>query len=240
VPDRTGWWEMRRAAFDIARRISNLVFGPDLMHRSPVALGLWRGLRRTVAMVSPVYRRQARFERENPEAPWLVPDSIPFIEGLLRPGMRGLEWGAGRSTLWLARQGLTLVSIEGRRAWHDEVQGLLKQSGFSDVAQMVLVDVPRDYDVDPATIDAYAAAPQRFVPPAFDFILVDGHFRTACLRRVPSLLAPGGILVVDNAETSDVRSFIEQLRPYRIGDFDNGICITQVYRAPPEGLPALS
>lgn len=228
-----------RLLFDATRRVSNRLFGPDLMHRSPLALTLWRGWRGLVKQVSPTHRRQARFERRNPEAPWLTPASIPFIEALLRPGMRGLEWGAGRSTIWLARQGIQLTSVEGRRAWSDEVLRLLKENDLTERVDVLTVDVERDYDVDPATIDAYATAPRTHSPSRFDFILVDGHFRSACLREVPALLAPGGILVVDNAETADVRDLIDRLGPYRIGDFDNGICITQVYRAPEDGLPPL-
>ena len=210
------------------------------MHRSPWALGLWRGWRRIVAAVSPTYRRQARFERENPEAPWLVPASIPFIEDLLRRGMRGLEWGAGRSTVWLARQGVTLVSVEGRRPWRDTVQQQLDDEGLSDQVTVIVAEVHQDYAVDPATIEAYATAPTSFATEKFDFILVDGHFRSACIRQVPALLAPNGILVIDNAETADIQNLIEQLAPFKIGDFDNGICITQVYRASADGLPPLA
>jgi predicted O-methyltransferase YrrM len=230
---------IRRKLFDLARRLSNRLFGQELMHRSPLALGLWRGWHGIIAMISPIYRRQERFEREHPEAPWLVPASIPFIEGLLQRGTRGLEWGAGRSTLWLARQGVTLVSVEGRRPWRDKVQQQLDREGFSGQVTVIVAEVHRDHAVDTATIDAYATAPKSFAATKFDFILVDGHFRSACLRQVPSLLAPGGILVIDNAETADIQDLIEQLAPFRIGDFDNGICITQVYRASADGLPPL-
>lgn len=230
---------VRRRLFDLTRRLSNRLFGPELMHRSGLVRGLWAGWRRIVEAFSPAYRRQARFERENPEAPWLVPAAIPFIERELRADMRGLEWGAGRSTLWLARQGLTLVSIEGRRSWRDKVAAWLQRDGLAARVSLPVVDVLRDHDVDPGTIDAYASAPKGFVPPAFDVVLVDGHFRSACLRRVPTLLAPGGLLIVDNAEVADVRDQIARLAPHRIGDFDNGIWLTHVYRAPAEGLPPL-
>ena len=230
---------VRRRFFDLTRRLSNRLFGPELMHRSRLVRGLWAGWRAIVELLSPAYRRQARFERNHPEAPWLVPAAIPFIERQLRPDMRGLEWGAGRSTLWLARQGLTLVSIEGRRPWRDKVEEWLRRDGLTARVDLPAIDVHRDHAVDDDTIKAYAAAPHRFVPPAFDVVLVDGHFRSACLRQAPALLAPGGLLIVDNAETADVRRQIERLAPYRIGDFDNGIWLTQVYRAPAEGLPPL-
>lgn len=230
---------MKRRLFHAARVASNRLFGTDLMHRSPLARRLWAGWQAVVRRLSPAYRRQARFERDNPDAPWLVPESIPFIEGLLRPGMRGLEWGAGRSTLWLARHGLTLVSVEGRRSWREQVAQWLARDGFTAQVELITVDVHQEYDFDAATVDAYASAPLRFLPQRFDFVMVDGHFRVACLRQVPALLAPGGILVVDNAETADVQPLVERLAPYRIGDFDNGIWLTQIYRAPDVGLPPL-
>lgn len=230
---------LKRRLFHAVRLASNRLFGTDLMHRSRLARWLWTIWRGLVWQVSPAHRRQARFERDNPDAPWLVPASIPFIEGLLRPGMRGLEWGAGRSTLWLARQGLNLVSIEGRRSWRELVARWLERDGLAALVELTTVDVHQEYDFDTATIDAYASAPMRFLPQRFDFVMVDGHFRVACLRQVPALLAPGGILVVDNADVADVQPQIARLAPYRIGHFDNSITVTDVYRAPAEGLPSL-
>jgi predicted O-methyltransferase YrrM len=229
----------KRRLFHAARRVSNRLFGADLMHRSALARALWAGWNAVVHALSPAHRRQARFEREHPDAPWLVPESIPFIEGLLKPGMRGLEWGSGRSTLWLARHGLTLVSVEGRRAWSEQVAQWLARDGFAAQVELITVEVHQEYDVDAATIAAYADAPLRFLPQRFDFVMVDGHFRVACLQRVPQLLAPGGILVVDNADVADVQPQMARLEPYKIGDFDNAITMTRVYRAPADGLPPL-
>jgi len=46
--------------------------------------------------------KQMIFERINPSAPWLVRHSIPYIEKLLRSDDFCVEFGSGRSTLWLA------------------------------------------------------------------------------------------------------------------------------------------
>jgi hypothetical protein len=116
---------MRRRLFDLARRASNWLFGPELLHRSPLARGLFDSMASVVRALSPAHRRMRAFQRANPDAPWLVPASIPAIEALLRPGMRVFEWGAGRSTLWLARQGVELISVEGRPGWHVAVRRML-------------------------------------------------------------------------------------------------------------------
>jgi len=56
-----------------------------------------------VEAVSPARRRQARFERKNPDAPWFVPRRSITSERELRPYFVGFEWGCGRSTEWFAR-----------------------------------------------------------------------------------------------------------------------------------------
>jgi len=41
------------------------------------------------------------YEKTHPDAPWLTAHAIAFLVDWLRPEDTGVEWGSGRSTLWL-------------------------------------------------------------------------------------------------------------------------------------------
>lgn len=229
---------MRRTLFHLARRLSNRLFGPELTHRSALARGLFGGLAALARACSAAHRRQRAFERANPDAPWLVPDSIPAIEALLAPGQRAFEWGAGRSTLWLARHGVRVTSVEGRPAWHEQVRRRVVASGLGERVELKLVEVERDYDVPLATVERYAGAIDVMPDRSLDLVLVDGHFRVPCVARSLPKLKPGGHLVIDNADIADLAETIAGLARWRIGLYDNGVWQTMVFRAPPEGFSA--
>src|SRR4051812_3857706 len=60
----------------------------------------------------------AWFYFRHPEAPWLTPQSIALLDAWLKPSHRGIEWGAGRSTVWVGRRVAHLLSIECDPQWH--------------------------------------------------------------------------------------------------------------------------
>lgn len=169
------------------------------------------------------------------EQPWLVPAAIPFIEARLRPGMAALEWGAGRSTLWLTRLGLSVVSIEARADWVEEAQERIAAAGLAGLVRFVPVAASRGTNLG----SALAAAAANFAPHSFDLVLVDGHFKAACLRPACAALKPGGHLVLDDSHAADVAAMADHLAPWRVAAFDNGIWQTAVFQAPERGLPGL-
>ena len=57
------------------------------------------------AIIAATKRRLWRFT--DPEAPWLPREVVQFLDSWLTPAHLGLEWGSGRSTLWLARRTAT-------------------------------------------------------------------------------------------------------------------------------------
>ena len=52
------------------------------------------------------------YERRHPDLPWLTREAVDFLASWLQPSDHGLEWGSGRSTVWLAQRVSRLVSIE--------------------------------------------------------------------------------------------------------------------------------
>ena len=51
-------------------------------------------------------------EHQNSDKPWFNPMANRLLSTLLRPTDQGLEWGSGRSTLWLAKHLGHLTSVE--------------------------------------------------------------------------------------------------------------------------------
>jgi predicted O-methyltransferase YrrM len=127
------------------------------------------------------------FERANPTYPWLTPASIELLSTLLKPTDSGLEWGAGRSTLWFSQRIKHLISVEHDPAWFSKVQKMVEASPN--------VDLRHKPDAE-----SYAGVTDEFAPESLDFVLVDGELaRDECAHRAIPLLRPGGLLVLDNA-----------------------------------------
>ncbi len=125
------------------------------------------------------------------------------------PGGRMLEWGAGGSTVWLAQnlpEGATLTSIEHDREWFYEVANHLGNGGRGRRGNVrLLLREP----TGPLGANATAAEDdptnlQPFIDGAdgerFDVILVDGYARGASMAKARTLLNPGGVVVLHDAQ----------------------------------------
>ncbi|MGI8943013.1 MAG: class I SAM-dependent methyltransferase [Qipengyuania sp.] len=124
-----------------------------------------------------------------PERPWISYDAQRHIAAFLasRPGARVLEFGSGQSTRWYAERCAHLVSVESNSEWHARISRQL--SGLSHVD--------------------YRAAPEReaFASPEldglYDLVMIDGPWRDACVDTALRVLAPGGIIYLDNSDKAD-------------------------------------
>jgi SAM-dependent methyltransferase len=141
------------------------------------------------------------YERRHPEEPFLAPSAVRFLDRNLPRHGRGLEWGSGRSTRWLAPRLGTLVAVEHDQDWLNEVTQQLGQASISNVdLRYIPLDHPQEmptkshYDPVPAYVDFASEFSDEF----FDFIEVDGHYRQACVTMALAKLKPGGLLLVDD------------------------------------------
>lgn len=229
--NKGAWWRLKRAMFGHLVQLSNAAFGKEITHRSRIAKslnGLWLVL---AERFFPARRRQARFEKANPGLPWFVPDAILEIEKFLKPGYKGFEWGCGRSTLWFARHVAHVTSVEGRRDWFDMTGKMIAQGGLQHKIQLILAEVTTEHDFHPHEIERYASAIDRFGDHSLDFVVVDGHFREACLRRIGNKLRQGGLLVIDNSEVVPA-SVLDALPGVDRSSWNNGIWETTLIRQP--------
>jgi predicted O-methyltransferase YrrM len=119
--------------------------------------------------------------------PWLGYRAIRRIAGLVGPGTRVLEFGSGFSTVWLARRGADVLSIETQDEWADRVEGHL--AGVPGHKVRILRAEP------PYTPDLLAGE-------TFDFALVDGDGRDSAMATALSVVRPGGYVYLDNADVA--------------------------------------
>ena len=132
--------------------------------------------------------RLMAYERRHPDAPWLTQEMVALLESWLRPEDHALEWGAGRSTLWLARRVGRLTSVEHNPSYHLRLKACLQAEGLRNV-ELHFCEQEAEY----------VAVAAQLPPESLDFVLVDGVARDLCALAALSRLKAGGILVLDNS-----------------------------------------
>lgn len=139
------------------------------------------------------------YERLHSSEPWLTRQMIGILSDWLHPGDRGLEWGSGRSTSWLAARVQCVVTIEDDPFWLDRVE----QAVIADKLEgrVTLHHAPlTDSDQLAPSKCIYVRLCDEMEPDSLDFVLVDGALRDHCTWAAISKLKSGGILIIDNAE----------------------------------------
>ena len=134
-------------------------------------------------------------QHREPEDPWLTRQAIDIIEPLLRAGDDALEFGSGRSTLWLARHVRHLTSIEHDSHWHATIKEKLLAANIVNVELLLR---PKDVAEADGENSAYVKVLDRIGTASIDFALVDGMYRNFCALGVIPKLRAGALLVVDN------------------------------------------
>lgn len=138
--------------------------------------------------------RYLYYMKQNPEVPWLTQQAISLLSTWLKPTDIGLEWGSGRSTIWFAKRVKHLTSIEHDLAWYNRIKHNIQKSNIKNVLL-----IHRSLEGDGK--NEYVQAIEVKKTEEFDFILIDGRARADCLKVAVDYLKPGGLLVMDNANS---------------------------------------
>jgi predicted O-methyltransferase YrrM len=152
------------------------------------------------------------------DLPWWTYPATAEVEAFLadRDGKaRVFEYGAGASTVWLAKRAGEVHSVDHDAAFVDVLR---PQLAAFDRVRLRCVPATQRTAESRAVSDraghehldfgAYAAAIDE-AGGAFDLIVVDGRARPSCLERAVPHLAAGGVIVFDNAGRARYRSAIE-------------------------------
>lgn len=143
--------------------------------------------------------RSRRFQRRAVDLPWITPDAIDLLDGLLLPTDEGIEFGAGSSTLWLARKCAQVRSVDGFRHWYEPLAARIERADLRNVSLILADDETLGYE-SAAHRAAYVLAHSDLEPESQDWVFVDGEYRDQTFMRGMNLLKPGGLIVLDNAE----------------------------------------
>ncbi|MBL9171616.1 MAG: class I SAM-dependent methyltransferase [Verrucomicrobiales bacterium] len=138
------------------------------------------------------------YQWSNPTVPWLTRSANAILLSWLKPTDRGLEWGSGRSTVWLAGNVAHLTTIEEDPCWGESVKTSLCSAGLSQRVDLILATIA-DHDTA-AGSSPYVRAADLIPPGSLDFCIVDGAVRDHCAILALSRLREGGLLIIDNVE----------------------------------------
>ena len=152
------------------------------------------------------------------ELPWITFRAIRWLLSYLKPEMTVFEYGAGGSTLFLAKRVGELVSVEHDETFHSLVAGRLAKNGIQNCrlvlchserrSQQTSADVP--YGTASFTsfqarhageyFEKYVKVIDEYPDGYFDLVMIDGRARASCVRQAVPKIRPGGALLLDNSE----------------------------------------
>jgi predicted O-methyltransferase YrrM len=148
---------------------------------------------------------QIRFKiwlKLNPDAPWISPRAVEYLNLKLDKGMNALEWGSGRSSIWYAKRVGKLLSIEHNKRWYELVEAKMKEGGVNNAEiRQISLNHPEDeptrnyYDATPK----YVGVVDEYDNNSLDFVAIDGHYRGLCVNKVKDKIKKGGYLLIDNS-----------------------------------------
>jgi len=120
--------------------------------------------------------------------------------------MRIVEFGTGRSTIWLAARCEHLMAIEHDSHWYRKVKDKLAKNNLTNVDLRLIpldhaIGEPEKEIYDPTP--SYVAILDEIPPESLDIAIIDGAYRTTCVKAVIQKMRTGGMLLVDDAERWD-------------------------------------
>lgn len=151
-----------------------------------------------------------------------------------REGLHIFEWGSGLSTVYYARyltkKGISFEwhAIDNNKHWHEKVKNMVKSKDFSGRVHLYLKEflpfwqkpgwgvIPPPCGVFSPKEDnelAYINFPKT-IRDKFDVVIIDARFRRYCLSVAKDVLAPGGIVILHDAQKPHYQVGLE-IFPYR-------------------------
>ncbi len=125
------------------------------------------------------------------------------------------EWGSGASTIWMARRGFDVISVEHDERWAEAV--MLKSQELaipfkSIVKEPIPARSPRVASQKRGFegLDFSDYVDEIHNHGLFDLIVIDGRARTECLLAAKSHLKKDGKILFDNSNRKRYRDQIEK------------------------------
>lgn len=161
-----------RETFRLADEKGNLIPLSRLVRNGPKALYSFAG---------------RKLLNVRPQVPWISYDARRLLTRLLPREAAVLEFGSGSSTLWFGRHFQSVFSVEHDAEWYSQVQLMLRQAKLTNVHYFL--------HEEPAYSRFDEAADRQF-----DFVLIDGIVRSACVMTALQRVKPDSVLYLDNSD----------------------------------------
>jgi hypothetical protein len=175
--------------------------------------------------------------------PWIPFEATNWLEHYLKPHMQVFEYGSGGSTIFFAERVAEVFSIEHDQKWHTLVSRALARRGITNCTYQLHEPIPIAESFSVPLAPAPPSAPlaidelqtSRFIyddyyagttlheyvetidvhpDHTFDLILVDGRVRIECMQHAIPKIRPGGYLMLDNSNNSDLAEMVRKLNSY--------------------------
>jgi hypothetical protein len=140
----------------------------------------------------------------------MVFEAVEWLQNYLKPEMKVFEWGAGGSTLFLAKRVQSVITVEHDPAWKQQIFNHLKRNQFHNVdlelhepddscgSQNRFFSTDSRYEG--LSFQKYVEAIGKFSDDTFNLVVVDGRARPSCICHAISKICQGGYLLLDNSE----------------------------------------
>ncbi len=151
------------------------------------------------------------------EQPWITFDAIQYLEETVESRHKVFEFGGGGSTLFFLKRCQVVVTVEHDAEWFllltqrvEDKQlknwvGCLVEPEHGDLVESPNASNPDHYSsggVGDVNFRKYVSSIDSYPNEYFDFVLVDGRSRPACIKHAVPKLKKGGLIVLDNADRS--------------------------------------
>jgi hypothetical protein len=169
----------------------------------------------SVTTVGTAIRRKTNWEWGEP---WWNSRAIRYLGEHAQPGDSVFEWGCGGSTVWLARRGFNVTSVEHDPEWAAKVADRCPEADvrlIPGMSQGHLRSEPELRDRGQHFFDRYVAEIDQIEDQTVDVVLVDGLCRLECIRRGSRKVKPGGMLIVDDTDFRFLSVAAKQLPGWR-------------------------
>jgi hypothetical protein len=151
--------------------------------------------------------------------PWIAHGALVHLQNLIKPDMKVLEFGSGGSTLFFAKNGCTVVSLEDDPHWFEIMTE--KTKSFPDVTirhipvDSVYVGGEFASNMDELknthSYQSYVFGASDVEDATIDLLVIDGRARIGCLKHNLSKLKKDGIVLLDNSDRKAYKQGIDEL-----------------------------
>lgn len=131
----------------------------------------------------------------HPDWPWWPKDAVDICNQLLRAEDIVIEYGSGRSTIWLAKRCNSLTSVEHNHNWYMSVRGQISSYNISNID---LIYAPLGETVT-KNEELYLEPLTRLEAESIDIVIIDGKRRALTALNSISKLKHGGVLIIDDS-----------------------------------------